>query len=90
MKRYHDKAGSYYNVKDVIDILKDTREFLMFDQVVAIEIIEHIDDYRAFLRMLTRFEKRDKHGATIPNDPTEYFAGSLMQRTSKRREINYG
>ena len=23
MKRYHDKAGSYYNVKDVIDILKE-------------------------------------------------------------------
>ena len=52
-----------------MDILKDTREFLKFDVVVAIEIIEHIYDYKLFLEtLIKKFDKR-KEGY----EATEYF-----------------
>jgi 2-polyprenyl-3-methyl-5-hydroxy-6-metoxy-1,4-benzoquinol methylase len=61
------KNQIYYSSQvtfDQIDIMKDTREFAKFDLVVAIEIIEHIDDYKGFLSTL--INKFGKAG-------TEYF-----------------
>lgn len=66
-----EKNGIYYSSQltfDVIDIMKDNREFMKFDIVVAIEVIEHIYDTHAFLEILIKkFDKKDK------NEPTEYF-----------------
>lgn len=79
------KNQIYYSAQvtfDVVDIMKDTRQFAQFDQVVAIEIIEHIDDYKGFLRSIIRFDKRDKNGNPILNDPTEYFI-STPNRNNK-------
>lgn len=74
------KNNIYYSAQltfDNIDILNDTREMAKFDQVVAIEIIEHIDDYRAFLDVLiNKFDKRS------PENPTEYFI-STPNRNNK-------
>jgi 2-polyprenyl-3-methyl-5-hydroxy-6-metoxy-1,4-benzoquinol methylase len=70
------KNQIYYSSQvtfDVIDIMTDTRQFAYFDQVVAIEIIEHIDDYKEFLKALTRFDKKDKKGNVVTQDPTEYW-----------------
>ena len=65
------KNGIYYSSQltyDNIDIMEDNRETLKFDIVTAIEIIEHIEDFRGFLeRIITKFDKRK------PEDPTEYF-----------------
>lgn len=75
------KNHIYYSSQvtfDVVDIIQDTREFAQFDQVVAIEIIEHINDYRTFLQKIKRFEKTGK-GAV---DPTEYFI-STPNRNNK-------
>ncbi len=70
------KNQIYYSSQvtfDVIDIVAETRELAQFDQVVAIEIIEHVDDYKGFLKSLIRFEKRDKNGNSLAVDPTEYW-----------------
>ena len=51
------KNGIYYSSQltfDHVDILEDTREFMKFDVLVAIEIIEHIDDYKKFLSTIVR------------------------------------
>lgn len=80
------KNNIYYTPQvtfDVIDVMKDTREFAQFNTVVAIEIIEHIDDYRGFLKMLTRFENRDKRGNIREDDRTEYFI-STPNRNNRR------
>lgn len=62
---------------DQIDIVSDTRETMKFDFVVAIEIIEHINDYKTFLKQLiVKFDKRD------PRSPTEYFI-STPNRNNK-------
>jgi len=59
------KNGIYYSSQlsfDQLDILKDTRQFMMFDIVVAIEIIEHINDYNTFLKQIVRFaKKKERH-----------------------------
>ena len=39
---------------DCLDFIKDTREFLKFDFIVAIETIEHIADYQTFLTNLVK------------------------------------
>lgn len=74
------KNGIYYSSQatfDQIDIMTDTREFLRFDVVVAIEIIEHIADFRKFLETLIRkFDKRK------PEAPTTYFI-STPNRNNK-------
>jgi len=70
------KNQIYYSAQvtfDVVDIVKETRQLSQFDQVVAIEIIEHVADYKAFLASIIRFEKRDKGGNSLQIDPTEYF-----------------
>ena len=48
---------------DHVDIMKDTRDFMNFDVVVAVEIIEHVDDYKGFLtQIIKKFAKKDKKG----------------------------
>lgn len=65
------KNGIYYSSEvkfDEFDILHDTRETMKFDVVVAIEIIEHISDYKKFLETIV-----NKFDAKNPNTPTTYF-----------------
>ena len=73
------KNGIYYNSQvtfDHIDLLTDNREKMKFDIVVAIEVIEHIADYRTFLNNLIKFDSKN------PNNPTEYFI-STPNRNNK-------
>ena len=73
------KNGIYYNSQvsfDQIDIINDNREFMKMDIVVAIEVIEHINDYKTFLKKLTQFDTKNS------NNPTEYFI-STPNRNNK-------
>ena len=71
------KNNIYYSNQlsfDRIDIMEDTREFLKFDIVVAIEIIEHIKDDKKFLeRIISKFTKRTKKGEVDRELATEFF-----------------
>lgn len=73
------KNGIYYNSQvsfDEWDIINDTRETMKFDIVCAIEVIEHIYDYKTFLKQLIRFDTKNQ------NNPTEYFI-STPNRNNK-------
>lgn len=75
------KNNIYYSGQvsfDEIDIMVDTREFLKFDLVVAVEIIEHIDDYKKFLTTLIQKFDKKKGGY----EATEYFI-STPNRNNK-------
>lgn len=64
------KNGIYYSSEcqfDAIDFVKDNRTFMKFDIVVAIEVFEHIDDWKTFLTKMIQFDNRSKEV------PTEYF-----------------
>lgn len=65
------KNGIYYSSQvsfDQVDILEDRWEFMKFEVVVAIEIIEHVFDYKKFLEaLITKFDTRNKDW------PTTYF-----------------
>lgn len=80
------KNGIYYSGEckfDVVDFTKDTRTFMKFDVVVAIEIIEHIDDWRTFItNLITKFDNggKDVKGNEMPR--TEYFI-STPNRNNK-------
>lgn len=70
------KNGVYYNSQvsfDRIDMVNDEREFMVFDFVVAIEIIEHIDDYDKFLKNIIRFAKKKNETYNVASGPTEFF-----------------
>jgi 2-polyprenyl-3-methyl-5-hydroxy-6-metoxy-1,4-benzoquinol methylase len=59
---------------DHIDIFEDTRETMKFDLVVCIEIIEHINDYKTFLKtIINKFTRKDKNGNYDLINPTEFF-----------------
>lgn len=69
------KNNIYYSSQvtfEQIDIMTDTREFAQFDQVVAVEVIEHIYDYKGFIGALIRFDKKSYKGKPV-SDATEYF-----------------
>ena len=74
------KNGIYYSSQisfDIVDIMEDTREFMKFDVVAVIEVIEHIDDYKKFLsNVIKRFDARR------PETPTTYFI-STPNRNNK-------
>ena len=81
------KNGIYYSAQltfDNIDILEDTREYLKFDIVVCIEIIEHIYDYKKFLyTIIKKFAKKTQEGRyDIPGAVTEFFI-STPNRNNK-------
>ena len=75
-----EKNNIYYCPQvsfEKFDIVHDTREVMKFDYVVAIEIIEHINDYKAFLEnLIKKFDKRD------PRSPSYYFI-STPNRANK-------
>lgn len=79
------KNGIYYSSQvtfDQIDITEDTREFMKFEVVVAIEIIEHIFDYKKFLtQIIKKFDKGNNP------DPTIYFI-STPNRNNKHIQQN--
>lgn len=80
------KNSIYYSSQvtfDNIDIVEDTRTFAKFDQVVAIEIIEHIDDYKLFLTtIIQKFARVNKTGGYDTTEPTEFFI-STPNRNNK-------
>lgn len=81
-----EKNGEYYSSQltfDVIDIMHDTRQFMAFDIVVAIEIIEHVWDINGFLESIIRFTKRDKTGAAIKDHGTEFFISTPNRNSPK-------
>lgn len=62
---------------DEFDIMNETRETMKFDFVVAVEIIEHINDYKTFLtKLIEKFDKRNT------NEPTIYYI-STPNRNNK-------
>ena len=80
-----EKNGEYYSGQltfDVIDLFNDTRQFMAFDIVTAIEVVEHIKDINGFLNQLKRFTKRDKKGK--PMD-TEFFISTPNRAHHKLR-----
>ena len=59
------KNNFYYSPQvtfDVIDIYKDPREFMTFDIVTAIEIIEHLAEPEKLIEFIKRLCKKNKHG----------------------------
>lgn len=84
-----EKNGEYYSGQltfDVIDLFNDTRTFMAFDIVVAIEVIEHVWDVNGFLTQLKRFTKRDKRGAPIEPQATEFFLSTPNRAHAKLRK----
>lgn len=85
-----EKNGIYYSSQltfDVIDIMEDTRDFMKFDLVVAIEVIEHIYDTDKFLKQLIKkFTKKDKKGSCKLHDRTEFFFSSPNRNFKKIRK----
>lgn len=81
-----EKNNYYYSTQltyDVIDILKDNREMMKFDIVVAIEVIEHIYDTELFYtQLINKFNKRDRRGKHL----TEYFFSSPNRAFHKLRD----
>lgn len=81
-----EKNGIYYNSQvtfDVIDIIKDNREFMKFDIVVAIEIIEHVHDTYKFLDSLTQFTRKNKRGDCHIEGATEFFISTPNRNSPK-------
>lgn len=86
-----NKNGIYYSSQltfDQVDIMTDNRDFMKFDVVVAIEVIEHIYDIDTFLRkLIEKFTKRDKKGsANIPHGATEFFFSTPNRAFHKLRK----
>lgn len=83
------KNQIYYSSQisfDNLDIFEDTRETMKFDLVVCIEIIEHINDYKTFLKtIINKFAKKDKDGNYNLIEPTEFF---ISTPNRSNRHIN--
>lgn len=71
------KNNIYYSTQvtfDRLDIMQDTRDFMQFDLVVAIEVLEHIYDVNGFVqRLVTKLSKKDNGGNYNIPDHTEFF-----------------
>lgn len=73
------KNNVYYSCQvsfDQWDIINDNKETMKFDIVSAIEVIEHIYDYKIFLEKIIKFDNNN------PNNPTEYYI-STPNRNNK-------
>ena len=84
-----EKNGIYYNSQltfDIIDIMEDSREFMKFDIVVAIEIIEHIHDTHKFLKSLIQFTKTDKKGNPKIEGATEFYISTPNRNSPKIKD----
>ena len=67
-----NKNNIYYSSQisfDHIDFMEDNREFMKFDVVVAIEVIEHIEDWQGFVSRLIQKFDNGRQGV----DGTTYF-----------------
>lgn len=55
---------------DVVDAMDEPREFMEFDYVVCVEVIEHIarKDAMSLLSFLNRFVKKEKGGKWVSDD----------------------
>lgn len=55
---------------DVVDVTNEPRDFMPFDYVTCIEVVEHIPRTATqnLLKFLNRFAKKDKHGNYIEDD----------------------
>ena len=89
-----EKNGIYYSSQvsfDQVDLLTDTREFMKFDFVTCIEVIEHVYDYKTLLKNLIRFAKKDKKGSyNIAGFPTEFFISTPNRNNIKISKRNPG
>jgi len=84
-----EKNGIYYSSQvtfDEIDLMNDNRQFMAFDVVVSIEVAEHIADIHGYLTQLKRFTKRDKRGAVIKDQGTEFFISTPNRNSAKIRK----
>lgn len=74
-------SGIYYTPQvtfDQVDIMDESRETMQFDIVTAIEIIEHVDDWRGFLEnIIKKFNWKDNR--------TEYFISTPNRNHPKLR-----
>lgn len=72
-----EKSGVYYSSQmsfDVVDPITDSREFMAFDIVACVEVIEHVDEYQKLLDFIVRICKKDKSGKYMePPDATKVF-----------------
>lgn len=96
-----DQNHIYYTPQltfDVVNILSDNRDFMYFDYVVCIEVIEHIPRTQAtdLLKALNRFVKRNKQGALVTDDSrTKIYLSTPnrnnpdIQDTTPRNEHHY-
>lgn len=89
-----EKNGIYYSSQvsfDVVDIIKDAREFMKFDFVVCIEVIEHINEYKKLLENIIRFAKKDKQGSyNVKSGATEFFISTPNRNSSKISKVKPG
>lgn len=83
------KNGIYYSSQltfDVIDIMTENRELMKFDVVVAIEIIEHLEDTDLFLRQIIKHFASHKKGNYNVAQPTTYFISTPNRNNEKIRK----
>ena len=83
------KNGVYYNSQvtfDQWDIIKDTRAHMVFDVVVAIEIIEHVSDHDTFLKNIITFAKKKKGTYDVASGPTQFFISTPNRNNRHIRE----
>lgn len=92
-----EKNGIYYSsqvIFDQLDIINTEFEFDRFDIVVAIEIIEHVNDWRTMIqKMISNFAKKNKNGTYADKthsgtngdfyDGTEYFISTPNRNNSR-------
>jgi 2-polyprenyl-3-methyl-5-hydroxy-6-metoxy-1,4-benzoquinol methylase len=85
------KNQIYYSSQvtfDCMDIFEDTRETMKFDIVTCVEIIEHVNDYKRFLRLIIdKFSRKIDGGIYDVLNPTEFFI-STPNRANKRIMAN--
>lgn len=93
-----EKNNIYYTPQvsfDVVDALDEPREFMHFDYVACIEVIEHIprDQAVSLLKFLNRFVRKEKNGAWAEGaDRTRIFLStpnrnsSTLQQDTPRNE----
>jgi len=82
------KNGIYYSSQltfDKIDIMQENREIMKFDVVVAIEIIEHIEDTDTFMKQIIKFAASKKGDYNVPQ-PTTYFISTPNRNNPKIRD----
>lgn len=84
-----ERNNIYYSGQvtfDVFDVMVDTREVAQFDYIVAIEIVEHVEDVDKFIRSLFRFARHDRRGNYQVSPPSEFFISTPNRNNPKIRK----